>query len=292
MGFSRKRSWRAVKAARQAKATLAADPRSYFYGDAVDVDPQTAADAISEGNADVTTEIAADQASSDSDATARAAAFQALSPSQKAQLTLLPPLAVWNAQVIQNPVVGKLAASNLDYNLTKNLNEMPYAGKTFSATTQQTAAGDSYYADVVISITDAKDTQTYGIPLMTFVISNSTLNAPVGGLVTLTYKGADVNGNAWDTITDASKTQYAYTFQRLNSTDPVRGVFIPFQVVATRTLPFMPVFKYDASAPKTITFRFSGLTATDTVYVNVLGYASQELKEIANVYNLPSGQMI
>lgn len=281
-----------MRAARIANSVAASDPRSYFYGDPVDITPEDAAAAIQEGNTDLPAQVAASSSQSDAEAVEKAQAYAALSPEEKAQVTMVPALAVWNAQVITNPVVGQISASNLNYNLTKNLNEMPFAGRTFSATTQKASAGDSYYADVELAITDATDTQLYGVPICTITIANSTLNTPVGGLVSLSYSGVDVSGNKWDTINDPAKSQYVYTFQRLNSTEPVRAIFVPFQVVATRTLPFMPVFQYSASAPKTIHIRLDGLTETDVVYVNVLGYASQELKEISTVYNLPAGQAI
>lgn len=106
--------------ARKHIRSMANDPRSYFYGDpVVSIDPDTAAQAISEGNTDVSTDIVAEAAPTEATAIQRAEAYQNLSPDQKAQMTLLPPLAVWNAQVIQNPVVGKLSAANLNYNLTK-----------------------------------------------------------------------------------------------------------------------------------------------------------------------------
>lgn len=271
-----------------AASRMANDPRSYFYGDpVVDIQPEDAAAAIADGGSDVATDIVAESATTPTQAAERVEAYQALPMEQKAQITLLPPLAVWNAQVIQNPVVGQISAFNLNYNLQKNLNEMPYQGATFSATAVQDGA--DWVANVTCSVTDPSSTSTYGIPIMTFVISNSSLNTPIGGLVTLRFKGEDVNGNIVDTTLDSS--QYAYTFQRMVSTEATKGVFIPFQVVATRTLPFMPIFRYGSSDAKVVQFRFSGLAAGDVVYVNVLGYASQELREIAATYNLPAGQL-
>lgn len=271
-----------------AKRKMANDPRSFFYGDpVVDIQPEEAADAIAAGGDDVATEIVASTAATPDQAAERVEAYQTLPLEQRAQITLLPPLAVWNAQVIQNPVVGQISAFNLNYNLQKNLNEMPYQGATFSAAAVQDGA--DWVATVNCAVLDSTSTATYGIPIMTFVISNSSLNTPIGGLVTLRFKGEDVNGNKVDTTLDSS--QYAYTFQRMVSTEATKGVFIPFQVVATRTLPFMPIFKYGASDAKSVQFKFSGLASGDVVYVNVLGYASQELREIAATYNLPAGQL-
>lgn len=272
-----------------ARRALANDPRSYFYGDAVvDIQPSDVAEAIADPTqSEISEDIIASNAPSAAEGATRIQAFNSLSPDEKAQITLLPPLSVYNAQVIQNPVVGQISAANLNYNLTKNLNEMPFQGNTYSAVATETSG--VYTATVTCSVTAPSDTNTYGIPLLTFVISNSTLQTPVGGLVTLRFSGTDVNGNKWSTI--ESTSQYAYTFQRLVSTEATRGIFIPFQVVATRTLPFMPIFKGGEKAV-TAQFQFSGLAAGDTVYVNVLGYASQELKEISQFFNLPAGQLI
>jgi len=269
-----------------ARQKLAGDPRSYFYGDAtVELQPDDVAEATFENSdIDPTSAAIADESPTTEVAAQRIAAFESLSPEQKAQITLIPPVSPVNAAVIINPLLGKISGFHLNYNLTKALVEFPYAGRTFFG-----SAVSGGVSTITVSTTDSA---TYASPIGTIVISNSALNTPAGGLITITFSGQDASGRQVDTT--AATSQYKYTIQRLGTTEPVRMIFCPFDVVATRTLSFMPIFRGASDGQTAVSFSItlSGLDPNDSVYYNVLGYASNELKEIADRLNLPAGMIL
>jgi hypothetical protein len=263
---------------------MAKDPRSYFYGDAtVDLEPEAIGESVFNGESVTPSEVAITDAAPEGQAVDALTGFQMLSPDERAQKTFIPPISPINAAVIQNPLLGRISAFHLNYHLTKSLVEYPFQGQTFNGT-----APSNGVSTITVS---TSDNATYAVPLATLVISNSALNTPAGGLITISFQGEDLGGVQVDTTPQSS--QYRYVIQRLASTDPVRTVFIPFNVVATRTLSFMPIFSGDGTNPvKTFTVQLEGLSATDSCYLTVLGYASSELKEIANRLNLPAGDII
>jgi hypothetical protein len=211
-----------------------------------------------------------------------------MSVQEKAERTQLPPLATWNAMVVVNPMLGKVLAKALDYSVLKSLNDFPYEGKVLTAsisgttgtvTIDRTALGLDY--DVYVAI-----------PFVRFTIAASTLNAAPGSQVTIDFEGEDYYGKKVNTRA-AGKPKYSYTFQRINNTEAVLGIFIPTQVISTRTLPFLPVVgeMTGGVSIKQMVIRFDGISAQDQIYVTIPGYATAELKEISAMYNLPSGMI-
>lgn len=276
---------------------LQGDPRSVFYGDVtVQVDPEDVKDAI---HHDVPPETVSENAIVSSEpneivAASKVAAFNALSESDRASRTLLPALATWNAMVIINPMLGKVLAKALDYMLLKTLNDYPYEGKTF------VGHYDDGSQTSVVTINSATITGTPGgiagkyiaLPFFRFTIAASTLNAAPGSQVSIDITATNAEGRSINTAIAG----YSYSFQRLNNTEAIVGIYIPTVVIATRTLPFLPIAgdkggSDSAVEPMTITISFRGVSSTDHVTVTVPGYATAELKEIAAMYNLPSGMI-
>lgn len=274
------------------------DPRSVFYGDVtVQVDPEDVKDAI---HHDVPPETVSENAIVSSEpneviAASKVAAFNALSESDRASRTLLPALATWNAMVIINPMLGKVLAKALDYMLLKTLNDYPYEGKTFVGHYDQASQTSTVTIDSasISGVTGGIANKYIALPFFRFTIAASTLNAAPGSQVSINLNATNAEGRTVDT----EKLGYTYSFQRLNNTEAIVGIYIPTVVIATRTLPFLPIAGDkggENSAPvqgMAIKITFRGVAETDHVTVTVPGYATAELKEIAAMYNLPSGMI-
>jgi hypothetical protein len=276
---------------------LKGDPRSVFYGDAtVDITPESASGAIGHEEApqDVAVNAIADNTPSEEMAAAKVAAYNAMSEAEKASRTMLPPLACWNAMVILNPMLGKVLAAGLDYMLVKTLNDYPYEGGTFFAGQSGTDPQGMTSKQVVINSESIGRPQGSAycnkyitVPFFRFTISASTLNAAPGSQVKINIRARNPEGVLIDTFTNG----YTYSIQRMNSVEAVMGIYIPTQVVSTRTLPFLPIAG-DAGTDESVrdvTITFSGVSATDVISVTIPGYSTGELREIASMYNLPSG---
>jgi hypothetical protein len=271
------------------------DPHSVFYGDAtVTIDPEDAADAIRGDEAPqsaIENAIASDVAS-DAEAAERLAAYNSLSETERLRRTLLPPLAAWNAMVIVNPMLGKVLAKSLDYLLCKALTEFPFEGGVVSAAVVDDVATVTLDSNVpIFAKLVAKGQGLIAIPFFRFTIAASTLNAAPGSQVSIDIQATDAEGN----VVNTQNSGYTYAFQRINNTEAVLGVYIPTQVIATRTLPFLPVVGKrvagDATPWTTMTIVFRGVQASDKVYVTLPGYTTAELREVSAMYNLPSGMI-
>ena len=231
--------------------------------------------------------VVIDGAPTEDTAVARLEQYRGMSSQDRSAITVLPPLAVWNAMIIRNPLLGKINAFNLNYNLTKSLNEFPYAGAVFTGVKDPSEEGKQ-----IVTI-EMDDQQPYynSIPFFRFTISASQLNARPGGQITINIKNAyDAQGHSVDTSSESQQ----YTIQRISAVEAVVGVMIPYRTIATRTLPVLLVFggNDQAATPvRTVTIEFTGLDGSEVVNVTVPGYATTELREVSEMYNLPAGDI-
>lgn len=281
---------------RQMASNLKRDPRSVFYGDVtVEVQPEDVGDALAKQVApqDVVESAMVSQEPNEILAVDKVAAYNALSDDERSARTLLPALACWNAMVIISPMLGKVLAKALDYMLTKALNEFPYEGAPFVAQVSGNVATVTINSAALATDGTGIAGRYIAVPFFRFTIAASTLNAAPGAQIKIDVHGHDAQGREINT----AAAGYSYTFQRLNNTEAVLGVYIPTIVVATRTLPFLPIAgdkggsQGSPISPETLTITFTGVTSTDIVTVIVPGYATAELKEIASMYNLPAGMI-
>lgn len=253
--------------------------KGMFYGDPIDVSPNLVADALNDPNLteDVVADAIAASSTSDDDAAARLQAYDSMSVVEKASITKVPPLAVWNSSIVVDPVLGRILAANLNYTLQKALIDYPFSG--FIKSGQLAAPGDLLMELTSLDLAPGAGYKT--LPFFRFIISASTLNARPGGNYSISLEGFSDSGAAISTP--------IYSFQRKLSNEALVGVFIPFSVIATRALPVLPIFGTDGTLPKTITIRVSGMTEDEVLTVTVPGYATAEMREIATMYNLPAG---
>lgn len=265
------------------------DARSYFYGDPkVDIDPEDAASAlVGQDDPEVPAEQAVvDKLSSSEDATQKLEAYRNLDPSAKSKTTLLPALAVWNAQIKLNPVLGKILAASLDYNLTKALNDYPFAGTVLAGSWTETEA------PVGVSTVTVNQAALFGvgsnyeasIPFVIITIAASTLTAQVGKPYNLYFEGVDEHGA---TVQVNEITGGFFSFYRTSNVEAISAIFIPYRVVATRSLPFLPVI----TATKSFVLKIGNILETESVSITIPGYSTKELNQVAKMYALPSGDI-
>ena len=259
----------------------AGSPRGYFFGDPVEVDPEIAAEAIGDGELqpqEVVEQAIIEETPNDAAAVEKLEAYSQLSPTDKAQYTAVPALAVWGANITTNPLRGKVLAANLNYNLMKSLNEYPYEGRTYLGVYSAEAR------TLTVTISESVE-QVRAVPFFRFALAASSLAAQIGGIISLDVIATDGSGRTIDT----RNTGYTYSFQRRNNVEAVEGIYVPFQVIATRTLPFLALF--GGNSQITMTIIFTNVQEGDTVSVTVPGYATNALRETSLLYNLPAGDI-
>jgi hypothetical protein len=268
------------------------DARSMFYGDAVTVESEDAADAIRNPTeaSDVAVNAIVAKAPDESTAVERVAQYQAMTPAEKASVTQLPALACWNAMVIANPMLGKVKAENLNYMVTRCLNDFPYAGGNFKLSVdpshpdQQTITLDWS----TLGGSQATDNVGYvAVPFFRLTVAASTLNAAPGAQLRINISAVNPEGATVNTET----LNTTFALQRISNTDAIVAVYIPTTLVATRTLPFLAVFGSDGVTAKALQITISGTVSTDQIYVTIPGYSTPEMREICTMYNLPNGQI-
>lgn len=263
---------------------MTGDPRSFFYGDPIVIEEGDVAEAIGKEAAPVDAVPAAIVNASPTDVAAatKVAAYEAMSPEERAMITQLPPLACWNAFTTINPQIGRVLATSLNYMLLKSLNDYPFAGQTFYGT----------YADGQSTVTITWQAgvldQFIAVPFFRFAIAASTLTARPGAQIQIDVIATDPQGNQINTVNSG----YSYFLQRMNNTEAIIGVYIVNTVVATRTLPFLALAGgVNAQNVATMTIVFTGVAEDEQVSVTVPGYATPELREISKMYALPAGDV-
>jgi hypothetical protein len=214
------------------------------------------------------------------EAAAKLQAYEQMSSVERSSITKIPPLSSWNATLIVDPVLGKIISANLNYNLQKALIDFPFEG--FVKTGQLLAPGA---LTLELNSGDLPLGAGYkSVPFFRFVISASPLNARPGGNYSISIKGTLQNGSVIITP--------IYTIQRRSSTEPIVGVMVPFALISTRTLPVLPMFGTDGVTPVKMEIIVDGMTTDEVLTVTIPGYATKEMREISEMYNLPAGLIL
>lgn len=262
------------------------DPTSMFYGDPIEVNEEAAAEAIghSAPAEEVVPAAIVEAAPNEVAAAQKIAAYEAMGPTEKAMVTQLPALACWNAFTTVNPLIGRILATSLNYMLLKSLNDYPFEGATFMGEND----GNGRSTVTIDGSSSGLGNRVIAVPFFRFAIAASTLTARPGAQVTINVRATDPQGNEIDT----SQSNYTYSFQRLNSTEAIIGVYIVNTVVATRTLPFLALAGQNSGGtPYQLIITFEGIQDDEQVTVTIPGYATPELREISRMYALPAGDV-
>jgi hypothetical protein len=182
-------------------------------------------------------------------------------------------------------VVKGISANNLNYLLQKAMVDYPALGLVKVATPVNPVEHPGRYA-VEFSAADYVGEGMKAVPFFRFNLSASTLNARPGGNYNIWIEGWTENGQAFET--------QKYTFQRIETTQAVLGIMIPFRVIATRTLPALGIFGQigdDETTAKKFRVVVDGMdpNGAETFTVTHPGYSTAETKVIAELFALPAG---
>lgn len=279
--------------------------KSAFYGDPIVIDSDAAGDALADeaAPADVLPMAATNQSETVQEAAEKIAAIEQMPMSERVQVIRLTPIFLWNAKLYEEPVMSTILANNLDFNVQKMMVQYPYKGNTLklSGSAAESVSLPGWHEIVVDadSLALAEGQGPIVVPFFTFQIVASNLNA-AGGTRYSMFVWGDLENGRKVSMEDAQ--QYIFSFSRITSTKEVYGLFIPFSVITTRTLPILPVVD-DAgvetvtdpdtqevtSGPRKLHIMIKGLTADETISVSVMGYGMRELRECCQLMSLPSG---
>jgi hypothetical protein len=268
-------------------ATQVKARRSIFNGNPIEVSSDDVAGALVNEISpdDVATSAIVDRAGSEQDAISKLAAYQDMGLMDRAAITKIPPLAVWNAHITVDPILSRILASQLNYKLEQSTLDQPQTGFVKSATPVANSG------TVTLSLTAADLPANVGyksVPFFRFSIVTASDNAAPGQNYTIKVVGKTADG----TVIDSDLSQTVYSFQRIDASKAVVGIYIPFSVIATRALPVLPIFGTDGVTPETFDITLTGIGNAETLTVVVPGYATKELKEVSRMYNLPSGHIM
>lgn len=261
---------------------------SMFYGDPVVInDADMTAGLQGDAAAKDIKAVAASKGAVTPAAAAKVAAFEKMSPTEQAGITKIFPLAATNAVVVIKPVTQPLLCSNLNLNLQRSLLDNPFSGTIVS---KPVAAGQNFVdIDLDRASLGLGADEIITIPFVKIAITASNLNARPGGNYTLSFSGESVGGTAFPRNNESN----AHSFRRVDATQAMTLVLVPFTVQSTRTVPVLLKAGDDIVGQTTTSYKatihIEGLQETEVVTVTVLGYATSELEELSKLMSLPAG---
>lgn len=277
-----------------------------FKGDPVDVSETAAAGLANEEMAEQAIPAAVVANRDLSTAQRRASAFEAMTPKEQNEVKVVPALVVANAAMTVTPVTRPMPASVVDYNFLRTLTDYANQGYVQQAdATDGTATVVFKDAEVTdLSLDDVGFWKT--IPAFKFTITSSPLNSRPGAQFTLVVSMTSISGKVYTAAPGGNASGRGYTFARINYTQPVVGVYIPFDIKATRTVPVLAVwgsptatidsipsdenpYEDDAEFRVTIT---KGMTTEEVLIVESVGYSTACTSLICKLYGFDSGSMI
>lgn len=282
MKFNRNRVKQIAKTI--AKNTPVGKAVSMFYGDPVEMQEDQVADVLTQEApaSEVIEDAVAEAAPTEEQAAERVVAYNNMSRTERSEVTVLPPLSLTNAVIIVKPVVKGLSANNLNYLLQKAMVDYPALGKVKVATPVDAETDPGHFV-VEFDASDYAGQGLKAMPFFRFNLSASTLNARPGGNYNIWVEGVTENGQA--VVTEP------YTFQRIETTQAVLGVMIPFRIIATRTLPALGIFGAGVASSPTFKIHITGMDPNGAEVFSVThpGYSTAETKIIAELFALPAG---
>lgn len=314
-GFNNPAVW-ANKVAKRARRLGGAPThtRSIFSGDPVEID-ESAGAALT--NPALTSAVPvsglATEDMSDAQVTQRAEEWASLSPSQRMEATVLPALVVGNALMVISPNTKPIPADNVNYNFNRCLTDYASRGYSVQSTAPTAIPGESAagMASVVINDKNLYDSKQLPadewyryktVPAFKFTLTASILRSRPGGQYNFWVDGTTVGG------IKVEGTDKVYTFQRLDYTTAVVGLYIPFIIIATRTVAALlqygnltgpaqgadpnPPVPYDENADVSFTVTASGLAEDEALIVEIPGYTTAMTSLFCNLYGLSAGRYV
>lgn len=311
-GFSNPNQW-ANKIYSRAHKIGAGSPRkrSIFSGDPIAVD-ESAGVALTNPSL-IDSVLPAAVASTAETEPNIAQEWTELSPLEKQEATVLPALIVSNALMIISPNTRAIPADNVNYNFNRCLTDYASRGYSLQKGTEVGTPGlvnsgeaTVTFNDKILSDLDMLPADEVGryktVPAFKFTLTASVLRTRPGGQYTISVAGTTVGE------IEVDPTDKLYTFQRIDYTTSVTGIYIPFIIIATRTVaallkfgnptgasetrPKSPSIPYDADADVSFTVKATGLAEDETLIVEVPGYTTAMTSLFCSLYGLTAGKYV
>lgn len=287
--------------------------RSLFSGDPVEV-TEAAGAAITNPSLveDILPAAVAESASTPTEAAQKAEAYFSMTEAQRNEVTVLPALVVSNALMVSSPNTRPVPGDNVNYNFNRCLTDYASKGYSFQAGVPTAKAGEPAPDTAVVEFTDANlynagllppdECFRYKtVPAFMFTLTASIFNTRPGAQYTLRVDGTTIGD------IKIEGTDKIYTFKRLDYHTAVIGLYIPFSIIATRTVaallkygnPTGPVDNYPDQpsglvydATKDVSFKVTatGLASDERLIIEVPGYTMEMTSMFCGLYGLSAGK--
>lgn len=287
--------------------------RSLFSGDPVEV-TEAAGAAITNPALipEVLPAAVADSATTPVEAAQKAEQYFSMTESQRNEVTVLPALVVSNALMVSSPNTRPVPGDNVNYNFNRCLTDYASRGYSFQAGVLIGKEGEPTPDTAVVDFTD-KNLYDAGmltedecfryktVPAFMFTLTASIFNTRPGAQYTLRVDGTTVGDIKID------GTDKVYTFKRLDYHTAVIGLYIPFSIIATRTVaallkygnptgpvkdyPFQPAgLTYDPTKDVSFKVTATGLASDERLIIEVPGYTMEMTSMFCGLYGLSAGK--
>lgn len=311
-GFLQPKGWATKIATRATKLKrVSGSPRSVFAGDPIEVDESAGAAITAPELIDQVIPAAiVGSSSSEEEAAEKAEQLAQMSQSQRQEVVVLPALVVSNALMVISPNTRPIPADNVNYNFNRALTDYASRGYSYQSGVIQTTEGAAPADKAVVKFCDLNlynsgqlTPDEYfrykTVPAFKFTLTASVLRTRPGGQYNLEVSGTTVGD------IEVTSSDKIYTFQRLNYSIPVVGLYIPFIIIATRTVAALlkwgnptgpanePEFpNYDPTKDVPFTVSASGLAEDETLIVEVPGYTTAMTAFFCSMYGLSAGRYV
>lgn len=263
---------------------------SIFAGDPVVIDQSGAA---ATADPSLTNDAVANAVLTGPNAAERAAAFEEMTPSAQADVVVEPVLLLSNAEVQENPVTRHIQSSILNFNLLWCLTH--YASSGILLTGNAVEGNPNLTIEFnAAAIAEKGETGLKTVPFFKFMIAASVLTSRPGAVFQIVLSGTTISGQVLTGggANDAPTTA-PFVFTRTDYLLSVVGYMIPFIIVATRSVPVLPIFGQIGNDPA-VSFKVTvkGMTVGEQLTAITPGYAQKMTGDIAKLYKLPAGILV
>lgn len=310
-GFNNPATW-ANKIYSRARRSVSGAPtkRSIFSGDPVEVDESA---GIALTNPALVDAVLPAAVASDEASTERTQEWTELSPLERQEATVLPALIVSNALMIISPNTRAIPADNVNYNFNRCLTDYASRGYSLQMGTEVGTPGQVNSGEATVTFNDAilselgllpdDEVGRYKtVPAFKFTLTASVLRTRPGGQYSLSVAGTTVGE------INVDPTDKIYTFQRIDYTTAVTGIYIPFIIIATRTVAALlkfgnptgatpsrlksPSIPFNSDEDISFTVKATGLAEDETLIVEVPGYTTAMTSLFCSLYGLTAGKYV
>lgn len=307
-GFNNPTHWANKIYSRARKAGAGSPHRSIFNGDPIEVDESAGVALTNPALVEAVLPAAAEGTTPQ-----LAAEYTELSPLDKQEVTVLPALIVSNALMIISPNTRAIPADNVNYNFNRCLTDYASRGYSLQMGTEASTPGQVNSGEATVTFNDTILNQLgllppdevgryKTVPAFKFTLTASVLRTRPGGQYSISVEGTTVGE------INVDPTDKIYTFQRIDYTTAVTGIYIPFIIIATRTVaallkygnptgasadrPKSAAVAFDPDADISFIVKATGLAEDETLIVEVPGYTTAMTSLFCTLYGLTAGKYV